>query len=139
MNSPDVLSPLSINSGDRFYGNNPSPTSSAPRTANAFAPRQGSIDNQYQIQQRPPPQRIVPLQIRETMSRARSDSLQSPLRSSMSWTGDSLDYANYQVAGPSSSPGSSNQQQRASYHAEQPRNNSQSGNPFDPSSQISEL
>lgn len=134
MSSPDLLSPLSINSGDRFYGSHASPSNSGPRTANPFATRQNSLDSAYQMQQRPPPQRIMPLQIRETMSRSRSDSIQSPLRSSMSWTGDSLDYGNYQP-GPSSSPGSSNQQQR--YQPEQPRSNPTTGNPFDANAQSS--
>lgn len=137
MSSPDVLSPLSMNAGDRFYSH-PSPTSSGPRTANPFATRQNSIDNSYQMQQRHPPQRIMPLQIRDSMSRARSESLQTPLRSSMSWTGDSLDYANYQPAGAASSPGMPNtQQQRSSYHPEQPRSHPPTGNPFDANSHSS--
>lgn len=139
MSSPDVLSPLSMNAGDRFYSY-PSPTSSGPRTANPFATRQNSIDNSYQMQQRPPPQRIMPLQIRDSMSRARSESLQTPLRSSMSWTGDSLDYANYQPAGAASSPGMPNsQQQRSSYHPEQPRSHPPTGNPFDANSHSSKF
>lgn len=136
MNSPDVLSPVSMNSSDRYYSSHPSSVNSGPRTANPFATRQDSLDSPYQMQQHPPPQRIMPLQIRETMSRARSDSLQSPLRSSMSWTGDSLDYANYQP-GPASSPGPGNQQQRSAYHPEQPRSNPSTGNPFDARSQSS--
>lgn len=137
MTSPDVLSPLSMNAGDGYYPH-PSPASSGPRTANPFATRQNSIDNSYQMQQRPPPQRIMPLQLRDTMLRARPESLQTPLRSSMSWTGDSLDYANYQPAGPGSSPGISNgQQQRSPYHPEQPRSNPPAGEAFDASSQSS--
>lgn len=129
-----MISPVSVDSNE-FYRGHPSPGSSGPRTGIPFAARQNSLDSSYQMQQRPPPQRIMPLQIRETMSRSRSESLQSPLRSSMSWTGDSLDYANYQP-GPSSSPGSS-LQHRSTYHPEQPRSNPSTGNPFDASSQSS--
>jgi hypothetical protein len=91
----DVLSPLSLNSGDRYYGSHQSsPLSAGPRSANTFN-RQSSSDS-YQIQPNSrPPRPIQPLQLREAMSRTRSHSLQSPLRTSMSWKGDSLDYADY--------------------------------------------
>jgi hypothetical protein len=94
----DVLSPLSLNSGDRYYGSHQSsPLSAGPRSTNNFN-RQSSSDS-YQMQsssRHPRPlQPLQPLQFRETMSRTRSQSLQSPLRTSMSWKGDSLDYADY--------------------------------------------
>ena len=45
---------------------------------------------------------LQPLQLRDTMTRSRSDSLQSPLRTSMSWKGDAIDYTTYH--GGSQSP-----------------------------------
>ncbi len=51
-----------------------------------------SLHQQRQLHNMRP---LQPLHLRETMSRSRSDNLQSPLRSSMSWKGDSLDYSNY--------------------------------------------
>jgi hypothetical protein len=97
----DVLSPLSLNSSDRFYGSHQSsPLSAGPRSANAFN-RQTSSDG-YPIQPHSRhPRPLQPLQLRETMSRTRSQSLQSPLRSSMSWKGETLDYADYQTSAAS--------------------------------------
>lgn len=119
MGSSDMLSPLSPGAaGDRYgYPSHlSSPLSATSRTSNPFA-RQGSLDaglqmhghhsahqhpHQHQRQQMRP---LQPLQLRETMSRSRSDNLQSPLRSSMSWKGDSIDYSTYhQGAGGATSP-----------------------------------
>ncbi len=104
MSQPDILSPLSPNSNDRYgyTGHLSTPLSAGPRTSNPFA-RQNSLDTGVQMhnsrqQIRP----LQPLQLRETMSRSRSDNLQSPLRSSMSWKGDSIDYSSYH--GGNSSP-----------------------------------
>jgi hypothetical protein len=97
----DVLSPLSLNSGDRYYGSHQSsPLSAGPRSANTFN-RQSSSDS-YPIQPNSRhPRLIQPLQLREAMSRTRSHSLHSPLRTSMSWKGDSLDYGDYAAAAAS--------------------------------------
>ncbi|RAL67447.1 hypothetical protein DID88_008202 [Monilinia fructigena] len=90
--TPDVLSPLSVTSSDRYFSSHlSSPMSSGPRSSNPFD-RQGVI------------------------RQSRSESLQSPLRSSMSWKGDSLDYANYQTGQPS--PQSTGRQQ-SMYQPEQ--------------------
>jgi hypothetical protein len=90
----DLLSPLS-SSGDRFYTNylgNPLNPSGAggPRNANPFA-RSPVHTESY-----PPPgqSHVRPLQF-DKLSRKRSESLHSPLRSSMSWKGNSLDYGDY--------------------------------------------
>jgi hypothetical protein len=125
--TPDILSPLSVNSQDRYYSQShlSSPVSNGPRSANPFVSRQGSGDNY----QRGPPRPLVPLQLRETMSRTRSESLQSPLRSSMSWKGDNLDYANYQ--GSVQSPGLSGRQQSV-YQPEQSSSNPPSAHHYDP-------
>lgn len=102
MSNPDILSPMSASYNDRSgYSSShlTSPLSSGSRTSNPFA-RQGSMDTGM-MQSRQGIRPLQPLQLRETMSRSRSD-LQSPLRSSMSWKGDSIDYT-YQ--GQSGSPG----------------------------------
>ncbi|KAH6655100.1 hypothetical protein BKA67DRAFT_534039 [Truncatella angustata] len=93
MSTPDMLSPMSATSNDRGYYSShlASPLSSGPRTSNPFA-RQSSLDTGLHMQSRQQIRPLQPLQLRETMSRSRSDNLQSPLRSSMSWKGDNLDY-----------------------------------------------
>ncbi len=88
MGSADVLSPLSMASNDRFF----SPMSASTRSTNPFS-RQNSTDSFQYTRQQPRPSQ--PLQLRDTVSRARSESLQSPLRTSMSWKGNSLDYSGY--------------------------------------------
>ncbi|CAG8977407.1 hypothetical protein HYALB_00007037 [Hymenoscyphus albidus] len=100
MNTPDVLSPISMNSGDRYGGYSgshlSSPMSSGPRSSNPFDRQNGGG---YQAlshsHSRQPIRPLQPLQLRETMSRTRSESIQSPLRSSMSWKGEQLDYSSY--------------------------------------------
>jgi len=94
MSNPDILSPLSPTSNERYgYGNHMStPLSSAPRSSHPFA-RQNSLDASMQMHNRQQIRPLQPLQLRETVSRSRSDNLQSPLRTSMSWKGDSIDYS----------------------------------------------
>ncbi|KAI0400604.1 hypothetical protein F4802DRAFT_610014 [Xylaria palmicola] len=110
MNSSDILSPLSPSSNDRGYYSShlTSPLGGPSRASNPFA-RQNSLDTGVQLhsQSRQQIRPLQPLSLRETMSRSRSDNLQSPLRSSMSWKGDSIDYATYSGggAGSSGSPG----------------------------------
>ena len=99
MGTPDVLSPLSLNSNDRYFPSHlSSPMSAGPRSSNTFD-RQNSFQALSNPRQHVRP--LQPLQLRETMSRSRSDSLQSPLRSSMSWKGETLDYGTYQTGQPS--------------------------------------
>ncbi|KIH94138.1 hypothetical protein SPBR_05581 [Sporothrix brasiliensis 5110] len=122
MGSSDILSPLSPASNtDHRYSSYSSLSSGvtgtttagsgsnmSPRTAIPYTRQNsgnGSLDgsqnqNQQSQSQQSANQRhhirpLQPLQLRETVSRSRSDNLQSPLRSSMSWKGDSLDYSNY--------------------------------------------
>ncbi|KAI1420639.1 hypothetical protein F5Y12DRAFT_106623 [Xylaria sp. FL1777] len=108
MTSSDILSPLSPSSNDRGYysGHLSSPLGGPSRASNPFG-RQNSLDTGAQLhsQSRQHIRPLQPLSLRETMSRSRSDNLQSPLRSSMSWKGDSIDYAGYSGGGSSSSPG----------------------------------
>ncbi|KAL0943988.1 Homeobox-leucine zipper protein HDG11 [Colletotrichum truncatum] len=112
MSSPDILSPMTPNStGDHRYGygSHLSPMGPGPRTSNPFA-RQGALENSMSMHRGQPARPLQPLQLRETMSRSRSDNIQSPLRSSMSWKGDSIDYSSYHH-GASGSPQLSGRQQ----------------------------
>lgn len=106
MTSSDILSPLSPSSHDRGYYSShlTSPLGGPPRASNPFA-RQNSLDTGIPLhsQSRHNIRPLQPLSLRETMSRPRSDTLQSPLRSSMSWKGDSIDYGSY--PGSSNNPG----------------------------------
>ncbi|KAK6833700.1 hypothetical protein PG987_008394 [Apiospora arundinis] len=112
MGHPDILSPLSPPSTERggYYSSHlASPMSSGPRTSNPFA-RQNSLETGMPMHSsRQPIRPLQPLQLRETMSRSRSENLQSPLRSSMSWKGDNIDFNNYQPG--SSSPVAGNRHQ----------------------------
>ncbi|KAI0011179.1 hypothetical protein F4779DRAFT_615848 [Xylariaceae sp. FL0662B] len=106
MGNHDLLSPISPPSNDRNYYSNhlTSPLGSGHnRPSNPFA-RQNSLDTggQMHSQSRQQIRPLQPLQLRDTMSRSRSDNLSSPLRSSMSWKGDSIDYGTY--SGSSGSP-----------------------------------
>jgi len=138
MGTPDVLSPLSLNSTDRYYPSHlSSPMSAGPRSSNPFD-RQNSYQalSPHSRQQVRP---LQPLQLRETMSRSRSESIHSPLRSSMSWKGETLDYGNYQTGQPS--PQLSGRQQSV-YQPDQIGNSTVNahqydGNTYSSSSQVS--
>lgn len=91
--TPDLLSPMSVNSSDRFYSHGQASPMGGPRSSNPFL-RQNSLDT-YSNLGRDSSRSLQPLQLRDTLSRSRSESLQSPLRSSMSWKGNSLDHATY--------------------------------------------
>lgn len=116
MSTPDILSPMSATSNDRNYyaSHLGSPMSSGPRTSNPFARQSGGLEVPMQSRQQIRP--LQPLQLRETMTRSRSDNLQSPLRSSMSWKGDAIDYG---YPGGSTSPAIGGRHQ-SMYQPEQP-------------------
>ncbi|TDZ12839.1 Homeobox-leucine zipper protein HDG11 [Colletotrichum spinosum] len=121
MSSPDILSPMTPNSaGDHRYGygSHLSPMNAGPRTSNPFA-RQGALENSMSMHRGQPARPLQPLQLRETMSRSRSENLNSPLRSSMSWKGDSIDYNSYHHGGPTPSPQIGGRQQSV-YQPDQP-------------------
>lgn len=123
----DMTSPLSSSASDRYYSShNTSPTSVRPGSANPFL-RQGSTDSynphHHQNQGRP-----LALPLAQTMSRNRSESLQSPLRSSMSWVGDE-----YQAMGHSGL----NNRQQSTYQPGEPRNLPLSGHHYDAQSSLS--
>lgn len=133
MSSPDILSPMTPNStGDHRYGygSHLSPMGPGPRTSNPFA-RQGALENSMSMHRGQPSRPLQPLQLRETMNRSRSD-LNSPLRSSMSWKGDAIDYSTYHH-GAGGSPQLSGRQQSV-YQPEQMSGPSSSGLPYESSS-----
>ncbi|KAH6626319.1 hypothetical protein B0J18DRAFT_408658 [Chaetomium sp. MPI-SDFR-AT-0129] len=121
LSASDILSPISPTSTDRYgYPNHLStgPLSAGPRTSNPFT-RQTSLDSGMQMHNHHSRQQIrplQPLQLRDTMTRSRSDSLQSPLRSSMSWKGDAIDYTTYHGSNPSAHLGN---RQHGLYHQDQ--------------------
>ncbi|KAH9901861.1 hypothetical protein F4778DRAFT_128746 [Xylariomycetidae sp. FL2044] len=130
MGSSDILSPLSPSSNDRgYYSSHLMSPLGGPRTSNPFV-RQNSLDTGLHSQSRQQIRPLQPLQLRETMSRSRSDTLQSPLRSSMSWKGDSIDYATY--SGASGSPSIGGRQQSV-YQSDQMSSNPGSSLNYDSS------
>ncbi|KAL2760716.1 hypothetical protein ACRALDRAFT_1073549 [Sodiomyces alcalophilus JCM 7366] len=104
MSSPDLLSPMSPSANDPRYGYGSHASgplgARAPRQPNVPV-RQGSLD-QGMMHNRQQARPLQPLHLRDTLSRTRSENLQSPLRSGMSWKGDSIDYTAY--SGGSASP-----------------------------------
>ena len=88
----DNVSPISTAS-DRNHFAHPSSQHTSPRAPNPFAMRSSSFSSAYQHPQ------IPRLQLHDRVGRARAESLQSPLRSSMSYTGNSW-------SGAESHPGS---------------------------------
>lgn len=122
MSTPDMLSPLSLAGGDRYYSSHlGNPVGTGARNSNLYN-RHNSSDGYGMQASRQGARPLQPLQLRETMSRSRSDSLQSPLRSSMSWKGDSIDYASYPPPGGQSP--SSNGRQPSIYQGDQSGGNS---------------
>ncbi|KAF7554739.1 hypothetical protein G7046_g6736 [Stylonectria norvegica] len=101
MGNSDMMSPLSTSSNDRYgYSSHvSSPMSNGPRTSNPFA-RQNVLDPAMEAS-RQNMRQLQPLHLRDTMSRNRADSLQSPLRSAMSWKGEAIDYSAYQTTNTS--------------------------------------
>ncbi|KAI5865474.1 hypothetical protein GGS23DRAFT_428788 [Durotheca rogersii] len=138
MGSSDLLSPLSSPpSNDRGYYSShlTGPLGGPHRTSNPFA-RQSSLDSGVQMhsQNRQHIRPLQPLQLRETIARSRPESLQSPLRSSMSWKGDSIDYTTYPGAGGSPAMGAGH---RSMYQPEQMGSNSGSSLGYDSGSYTS--
>ena len=88
----DMLSSLSNQSG-RYFSNYPSQIPLAQHRDTSLYTRHNSMDS-YGMQATREEAR--PIHTLQPPGRSRSDSLQSPLRTSMSWKGDTLDYGNYQ-------------------------------------------
>ncbi|KAI0600440.1 hypothetical protein F4775DRAFT_590384 [Biscogniauxia sp. FL1348] len=98
ISNPDILSPLSPSSDRSYFSSHlTSPLGAAPRTSNPFA-RQNSLDTTSQMhsQSRHQIRPLQPLQLRETMSRSRSDNLQSPLRSRIQSSSSNINYSSLQ-------------------------------------------
>ncbi|KYK61469.1 hypothetical protein DCS_02611 [Drechmeria coniospora] len=88
MESSGMLSPLSSASHDRYVAQS--------RTVHAHAGHQGSLESIANAGRAGFRQRQQPMHLRESISRSRTDSIQSPLRTSLSWKPDSLEYPMYQ-------------------------------------------
>ncbi|RDW70071.1 hypothetical protein BP5796_08468 [Coleophoma crateriformis] len=128
--TPSMLSPLSLNSNERYYSSHVSSPMSAGQTSANMFNRQNNADNYQALSDsRHPVRPLQPIQVRSTMSRSRSESLQSPLRSSMSWKGETLDYGFSQNAQPS--PQLSGRQQSTYHGGEQIGNNAVRGPQYD--------
>lgn len=102
--SSEMISSLSSTANDRYpYGSHFSSSfGGGPTTPGAFSGGQSRVDSALHLGHsgmRP----LQPLHIRDALSRPRTDSIQSPLRSSMSWKSETIDYPNYQH-GSSTSP-----------------------------------
>lgn len=125
MSNPDLMaSPMPHESGDRYdYSGQLTPMSGGPRTSNPFT-RQSSLDGSsipmHSQHARQPVRPLQPLQLRETLNRSRSGGLDSPLRSSMSWKGDAIDYTSYQAGGGSNSPQPLSGRAASVYHPQEP-------------------
>ncbi|KAL1882669.1 hypothetical protein VTK73DRAFT_1581 [Phialemonium thermophilum] len=129
LSNPEILSPISPTSSDRYGypGHMSTPLSTGGRTSHPFGRQTTSMDSGMPMHGHPARQQIRPLQplhLRETMNRSRSDSLQSPLRSSMSWKGDSIDYTTYHGGNGSPQLGG---RQAAVYPSDQMSNTSTPG------------
>ncbi|KAH7188955.1 uncharacterized protein B0J16DRAFT_105027 [Fusarium flagelliforme] len=101
MTSSSLASPLSPAPSDRYpYGGHFSaPLTGSPRTSHPFGQQHG-LGNPIEIH-RSSPHPIPPPLLRDSLSRARSESSQSPLRPSMSWKGDVVEYT-YRAASSTS-------------------------------------
>lgn len=92
----DNVSPVSTTSDRAHFNTYPSSQNTSPRNTNPFA-RSSSFSSAYHHPH------IPRLQLHDRVSRARAESLGSPLRSSMSYTGNALDYGESQPQGVMSS------------------------------------
>ncbi|RGP62086.1 homeobox-leucine zipper protein roc3 [Fusarium sporotrichioides] len=92
MASSSLASPLSPAPNDRYqYGSHFSASlAGSPRTSHPFGQQHG-LGTPIEIH-RSSPHPIPPPLLRESLSRARSESSQSPLRSNMAWKGDVVEY-----------------------------------------------
>ena len=101
MTSSSLASPLTPAPSDRYpYGGHFSaPLTGSPRTSHPFGQQHG-LGNPIEIH-RSSPHPIPPPLLRDSLSRARSESSQSPLRPSMSWKGDVVEYT-YRAASSTS-------------------------------------
>ena len=104
--------------GNIATGPNNTGTSGGSSSNSSSANSTNLSTNLHHHHQRHPVRPLQPLQLRETMSRSRSDNLQSPLRSSMSWKGDALDYNSYHAGSDSPQLAGRSQQQQPLYQSD---------------------
>ena len=96
MSGSELMSPMTPTSGDRYqYGGQiGAPLSARGGLSSPLAGRQNGFDASLHMNRqnmRP----LQPLHLRDPLTRSRSDSVHSPLRTSMSWKGDSMSYSTY--------------------------------------------
>lgn len=98
----DMMPNISSATSDRspFASHLQNSVGGRPRAPNVFP---GRLDNgnQYGQQGMRP---LQPLHLRDVTTRPRADSLHSPLRSGMSWKGETLDYSQYPMGSSVSPP-----------------------------------
>ncbi|KAF4456219.1 Homeobox-leucine zipper protein ROC3 [Fusarium austroafricanum] len=107
MTSSSLASPLSPAPSDRYpySGHISAPLTGSPRTSHPFGQHHG-LGTPVEIH-RSSPHPIPPPLLRDPLSRARSESSQSPLRPNMAWKGDVVDYS---YRGANTSPSLSDRQ-----------------------------
>lgn len=95
LRSPDLLSSsTTLTSPDRYYSTHiSSPMSTGSRVTVSFNRSNNLLSSSHSCRPRHIIRSLQPSQLRETVSKLRPDSLQSPLRLSMSWKGDNLNYS----------------------------------------------
>lgn len=105
---PELVSPRSSNSNDRpeLYGSHVTPVSDLGlrnTPTSLTGTQQGGLDHAL-----PHGRRVMrplqPLQVRDSHTRPRSDSVQSALRGGTTWKYDAMDYPTYPVAQHATSP-----------------------------------
>lgn len=109
----DLTSPLSSAPNDRLrqYGGPFSPSlAPIPATQRMVSGNQGRTDHTTLQTTHQGVRTLQPLHLRDSLSRPRADSMQSPLRSAVSWKNDSTEYPNYHFGGGASASGIDRQQ-----------------------------
>lgn len=130
ISSSELMSPITPTSADRyqFGGQMPTPLSAGPRLTSPLTARQNSLDGTMHMN-RQAVRPLQPLHLRDPLTRSRSDSMNSPLRTSMSWKGEAIGYSTF----PNTANGSDLQSRHGSvYDPNQMGTNSQGGQaPFE--------
>ena len=102
--NPEITSPPSTTSSDRYttYSSHLSSFGGGRRGSTTYSRGQGRFDSTLQIGQqsmRP----LQPLHLRDSLSRQRAGSMQTPLRTGLSWKSEMVDYPGYHQRGNPSS------------------------------------
>ncbi|KHJ35039.1 putative homeobox domain-containing protein [Erysiphe necator] len=117
LRSPDLLSAsTTLTSPERYYSTHISgPMSAGPRATLSFNRPNNILSPSQSCHPRHVARSLQPSQLRDTISKLRPDSLQSPLRLSMSWKGENLNYCENNSTGQPS-PQFSEQQPSQDQH-----------------------